>query len=161
MKEKTFLAIKPAAYQRGEAVAVIEMLISKLKEKDPSVRCLSMRVYQPSVKLAEQHYEAHKDKPFFPSLVESFTSGPILGMVWEGNNIVAIAREVMGATDPAKAAEGTIRKKFGRSMEDNIIHGSDTDPGSGEREVNLHFPEAEFSIIADPVAMTRSLIVSV
>jgi len=152
-QEKTFLAVKPTSYARGEAAAVVEMLTKLL----PDAKCLAMKVYTPSKELAGEHYAAHSDKPFFPELVDSFTSGPILGMVWQGDNIVARAREAMGATDPAKAAEGTIRKRLGRSMGDNIIHGSDTDPGSAEREVGLHFPEANWSEIKDPEAKAREL----
>ncbi len=151
--EKTFLAVKPTSYARGEAVAVVEMLTKLL----PDAKCLAMKAYTPSKELAEAHYSAHSAKSFFGELVDSFTAGPVLGMVWEGENIVARAREAMGATDPAKSAEGTIRKRLGRSMSDNIIHGSDTDPGSAEKEVGLHFPEANWANIADPVAKAAEL----
>lgn len=151
--EKTFLAIKPAAYERGDAVGIVEMLSKKLNAK-----CLAMKVYQPSAELAKEHYAALSDKPFFGELVESFSSGPILGMIWEGEDVVAAAREAMGATNPEEAAEGTIRKVFAKSIGDNAIHGSDTEPGSAEREVKLHFPEADFSEIADPVAKAKELV---
>ncbi len=152
-QEKTFLAVKPTSYARGEAVTVVEMLTKLL----PDAKCLAMRAYTPSKELAEAHYAAHSERPFFGELVESFTSGPVLGMVWEGDNIVARAREAMGATNPENAAEGTIRKRLGRSIGDNIIHGSDTDPGSAEREVSLHFPEANWANIADPAAKAAEL----
>ncbi len=152
-QEQTFLAVKPTSYARGESVEVVEMLTKLL----PDAKCLAMKVYTPSKELAGEHYAAHKDKLFFGELVDSFTSGPILGMVWQGDNIVARAREAMGATDPAKAADNTIRKAFGRSMSDNIIHGSDTDPGSAENEVKLHFPEANWAETADPVAKAKEL----
>lgn len=152
-QEKTFLAVKPTSYARGESVTVVEMLTKLL----PDAKCVAMRAYTPSKELAEAHYSAHKEKPFFGELVDSFTSGPVLGMIWEGDNIVARAREAMGATDPAKSVEGTIRKRFGRSMSDNIIHGSDTDPGSADKEVALHFPESNWANIADPVAKAAEL----
>lgn len=155
--QKTFLAIKPNAYKRGQSVAVIEML-SKLL---PDCRCIAMRSYTPTDALAREHYAALSDKPFFPELIESFTAGPILGMVWEGENIVARAREAMGATDPSKATEGTIRNKFGTSINDNIIHGSDTEPGSAEREVAIHFSGAAWTLISDPVLEAKKLTVLV
>ncbi len=152
-QEQTFLAVKPTSYARGESVEVVEMLTKLL----PDAKCLAMSAYAPSKELAEAHYAAHKERPFFGELVESFTAGPILGMVWQGDNIVARAREAMGATDPAKAAEGTIRKRLGRSIGDNIIHGSDTDPGSAEREIGLHFAGSNWAEIADPVAKAKEL----
>jgi nucleoside-diphosphate kinase len=150
--QKTFLAIKPKAMQRGDAVDIVKVL-----EKSLGAECVAMKTYTPSKELAEKHYEALNDKPFFGELIESFTSGPILGMVWQGENVVAKAREVMGATNPADAAEGTIRKLFAKSIGDNAIHGSDTEPGSAQREVEIHFPASDFSPIADPVAEAQKL----
>ena len=151
--QQTFLAIKPEAYSRGDATGIITML-SKLL---PDAKCVAMKSYQPSEALAKEHYAALSDKPFFPELIESFTAGSILGMVWEGTNVVEKAREAMGATDPVAAAEGTIRKQYGKHIGDNAIHGSDTDPGSAEREVKIHFPEGEFNEIADPAGKSREL----
>ncbi len=152
--EKTFLAIKPEAYQRGDSVAIIELLSTLL----PDAKCVAMKVYKPTTELAKEHYAALADKPFFPDLISSFTSGPILGMVWEGQNVVAKARDAMGATNPEQAAEGTIRKKFGKHIGDNAIHGSDTEPGSATREVGIHFPEAKFATIANPAAKAKELV---
>ena len=78
-------------------------------------------------------------------------------MVWEGDNIVARARDAMGATNPADAKEGTIRKNFGKHIGDNAIHGSDTEEGSAAREVKIHFPEAKFSEITNPSAKAKEL----
>ncbi len=152
--QKTFLAVKPQSFARAEAPDVVEMLAKLL----PDAKCLAMSVYRPSKELAEAHYAAHRDKAFFGDLVASFTAGPILGMVWEGEDIIARAREAMGATDPSKAAEHSIRKRFGLSISDNIIHGSDTDPGSAEREIALHFPSGDFSVISNPSARARELV---
>ncbi len=152
--QKTFLAIKPAAFARGESQAIVEMLVKLL----PGATCQAMKVYTPSKELAEAHYAAHSDKPFFQELVGTFSAGPVLGMVWEGENIIARAREAMGATDPSKAAEGTIRKRFGLSIGDNTIHGSDTDPGSAEKELALHFANDKLSPIADPVRRAAELL---
>lgn len=151
--EKTFLAIKPEAFKRGDSQGIVEMLVKLL----PDAQCLAMKVYKPSEELAREHYAALSDKPFFPDLIESFTSGEILGMVWEGENVVARARDAMGATDPAKADDGTIRKVYGKHIGDNAIHGSDTEPGSAAREVKIHFPDANFAVIADPVAKVKEL----
>lgn len=154
--EKTFLAIKPQAVKRSETLAVLEMLIGLL----PEAKCVGMKFYAPTEALAKEHYAALSDKPFFPDLIESFTAGPILGMAWEGENVVAKAREVMGATNPADADEGTIRKKFGKGIEDNAIHGSDTEPGSADRELKIHFSEGNFAEITDPLAKAKELIES-
>lgn len=153
--EKTFLAVKPQAFARKDTVGIVKALVEKLGAK-----CVAMKAYKPSEELAKEHYAALSDKPFFSELVESFTAGPILGMVWEGEGVVAKAREVMGATNPAEAAEGTIRKAFGKEISDNAIHGSDTEPNSAEREVKLHFADANFSEIADPAAEAEKLTAS-
>lgn len=151
--EKTFLAIKPEAFKRGDTAGIIQMLVKKLSD----CKCVAMKVYQPTEGLAKEHYAALSDKPFFGELIQSFTAGPILGMVWEGENIVARARDVMGATNPEEADEGTIRKKYGKHIGDNAIHGSDTEAGSAEREVKIHFPEDNFSEISDPVLKAKEL----
>lgn len=150
--QKTFLAIKPPAMERGDAVEIVKVLENTL-----DAQCLAMKVYTPSKEMAEKHYEALSDKPFFGELIESFTAGPILGMVWQGEDVVAKARETMGATNPEEAKEGTIRKLFAKSIGDNAIHGSDTEPGSAEREVEIHFSGANFAPIADPVAEAQKL----
>lgn len=150
--EKTFLAVKPGAYERGDTVGIVELLVKNLPAK-----CVAMKAYTPSEELAKSHYSAHTEKPFFADLVKSFTSGPVLGMVWEGEGVVAKAREVLGATNPADSDEGTVRKVYGKSIDDNAIHGSDTDPGSADKEIGLHFAEGNFAEIADPVAKAKEL----
>ncbi|MCE2928328.1 MAG: hypothetical protein LW817_01700 [Candidatus Caenarcaniphilales bacterium] len=150
--EKTFLAVKPEAFSRGDAQGIVEML-SKLL---PDAKCLAMKIYQPTEALAKEHYAALSDKPFFPELIKSFTAGKIVGMVWEAENVVARARDAMGATDPSKAADDTIRKVYGKHIGDNAIHGSDTEEGSAAREIQIHFPEANFAQI-DPIATLEAL----
>ncbi|MDD9898658.1 MAG: nucleoside-diphosphate kinase [Candidatus Melainabacteria bacterium] len=150
--QNTFLAIKPDAFKRGDTAGIVKMLVEKLDAK-----CVAMKVYKPTEELAKEHYAALSEKPFFPDLIQSFTAGLILGMVWQGEDVVAKARDAMGATDPEAADEGTIRKKFGKHIGDNAIHGSDTEPGSAERELKIHFPEADFTEIADPVAKCTEL----
>jgi nucleoside-diphosphate kinase len=152
MSQKTFLAVKPESFKRNDTVGIVKMLEEKLDAK-----CLAMKAYTPSKELAEAHYAVHKERPFFGELISSFTSGPILGMVWEGENVIEKARELMGATNPEQAAEGTIRKAFAKSIGDNAIHGSDA-PETAENEIKLHFSEAKFSVIASPSTEAENLI---
>ena len=153
VQERTFLAVKPEAFKRGDTLGIVEML----KEKLTDCNCIAMKCYRPTESLAREHYAALSDKPFFPELIESFTAGNILGMVWEGENVVSRARDAMGATNPEEALEGTIRKKYGKHIGDNAIHGSDTEEGSAAREVQIHFSETQFSVISDPVAKAKEL----
>ena len=97
---------------------------------------------QISDELAEQHYGEHKEKPFFGELVSFITSGPVFAMVWEGENVIATARSMMGATNPSDAQPGTIRGDFGVTVGKNVIHGSDS-PESAKREISLFFKEEE------------------
>lgn len=151
--ERTFLAVKPEAFKRGDTAGIVAMLQKLL----PDCKCLAMKSYKPTQELASEHYAALSDKPFFPELIQSFTAGYILGMVWEGENVVARARDAMGATNPEQAAEGTIRKIYGKHIADNAIHGSDTEPGSAEREIKIHFPATQFTEIKDPVNKAKEL----
>jgi len=134
--EKTFLMVKPDGVQRnfiGEIVARFEKKGFKL---------LGAKLMMIDQSLAEKHYQEHKDKPFFGELVRFITSGPVFAMVWEGENVIRIARDMMGKTNPADAAPGTIRGDFGVSVGMNIIHGSDS-LESAEREIGLFFKEEE------------------
>ncbi len=92
--------------------------------------------------LAEEHYGEHKEKPFFKELVDFITSGPVFAMVWEGENVISTARQMMGATKPAEAAPGTIRGDYGVAVSKNVIHGSDSQE-SAEREIGLFFDQNE------------------
>ena len=150
--QKTFLAIKPDAVKRNDAKAIVELLASKLDAK-----CIAIKAYTPSKEMAEAHYAAHKEKPFFPDLISSFTAGPIVGTVWEGENVIEKARELMGATNPENAAEGTIRKLFAKSIEDNAIHGSDA-PETAEAEIKIHFADASFAEITNPANEVENLL---
>ena len=120
MTERTFSIIKPDATRRnltGKVNAVIE---------DAGLRIVAQRRIRMSRAQAEKFYEIHKERPFFGELVEFMTSGPVVVQVLEGDNAVAKYREVMGATNPAQAADGTIRKLFARSVGENSVHGSDS-----------------------------------
>lgn len=155
MNQKTFLAVKPEAFKRNDAVAIVKML-----EQGLDAKCVSMKVYTPSNELAEAHYAVHSERPFFGELIASFTSGPILGMVWEGEGVIEKARTLMGATNPEEAALGTIRKNFAKSISDNAIHGSDA-AETAENEIKLHFPEAVFSEIISPSSEAEDLVKAV
>jgi nucleoside-diphosphate kinase len=120
MTERTFSIIKPDATERnltGAVNAVIE---------GAGLRIVGQRRIRMSRTQAEQFYEVHKERPFFGELVEFMTSGPVVVQVLEGDNAVARYREVMGATNPAQAAEGTIRKLYARNVGENSVHGSDS-----------------------------------
>ncbi|WP_374658106.1 nucleoside-diphosphate kinase [Phenylobacterium sp.] len=120
MTERTFSIIKPDATKRnltGKVNAVIE---------DAGLRIVAQRRIQMSQAQAEKFYEVHKERPFFGELVEFMTSAPVVVQVLEGENAVAKYREVMGATNPEQAADGTIRKLFALSVGENSVHGSDS-----------------------------------
>lgn len=134
--EKTFVMLKPDAVQRnlsGEIIARLEKRGLKL---------VALKMLQISRELAEQHYAEHVGKPFFQSLVHFITSGPVIAMIWEGQNAVQLVRRMMGSTDPQHADAGTIRGDFALFMGNNVIHGSDS-PGSAEREMGLFFKAGE------------------
>lgn len=134
--QKTFLMVKPDGVQRnliGEIVQTFEKKGFKLA---------GAKLMNISEALAKQHYGEHADKPFFGELVDFITSGPVFAMVWEGENVIKTARQMMGATNPAEAQPGTIRGDYGVTVGKNIIHGSDSE-ASAEREINLFFDEAE------------------
>lgn len=101
---------------------------------------MGLKMLVPPMSLLEQHYAEHKGKGFYPSLTGFMSSSAVVAMVWEGNNVVAIARKMMGATKPLESAPGTIRGDFGCDMGHNVIHGSDS-VESAEREIALWFPE--------------------
>lgn len=134
--ERTFSIIKPDATKRnltGEINAVIEKA---------GLRIVAQKRVLWTKAQAQKFYEEHAERPFYGELVDFMTSGPIVLQVLEGENAIAKYREVMGATDPAEAAEGTIRKSFALSKGENSTHGSDS-PASAEREIALNFRPEE------------------
>lgn len=132
----TLAIIKPDAVAAGNAGRVL----AKLQEVGFTIRGLKM--LRLSDVQAKVFYEVHKERPFYGSLVEFMTSGPVMPVALEGENAVANLREVMGATDVAKAAPGTIRALFGTSIERNAIHGSDS-PENAAIELSFFFSRAE------------------
>lgn len=134
--EQTFSIIKPNAVRKN----AIGPIISKFEKNGLKVSAAKLTIL--TRKKCEEFYAEHKARPFFGELVSFMTSGPVLLMVLSGENAVAKNREIMGATDPAKAAPGTIRKEFGDSMGENAVHGSDS-PTSANREISLFFEKSE------------------
>ena len=118
-KERTFSIIKPDATRRN----LTGKINAKFEEK--GLRIVAQKRIHMTQDMAEQFYGVHKERPFFKDLVTFMTSGPVVVQVLEGENAIAKYREVMGATNPANAAEGTIRKDFAESIEANSVHGSD------------------------------------
>jgi nucleoside-diphosphate kinase len=119
MTERTFSIIKPDAVASGSTGKILQLL-----EAD-GFRIVALKMVQLTLAQAEGFYAVHRERPFFGSLTKFMTEGPIVPMILERENAVAKLREVMGATDPARAAEGTIRKLYAESIERNCIHGSD------------------------------------
>jgi nucleoside-diphosphate kinase len=134
--ERTFSIIKPNAIQKN----VMGEVITRFETK--GLRIAAAKFTRLTREKAEGFYIEHKDRPFFQSLIHFMTSGPVLLMCLEGENAVGLNREIMGATDPAKAAAGTIRKDFADSIEANAVHGSDSTK-SAERELAYFFDKSE------------------
>lgn len=130
--ERTFIAIKPDGVQRN----LIGEVIGRFERK--GFKLVGLKMMQVTRDLAEKHYGEHKGKPFFDGLVSYITSGPIVAMAWEGKNVVASARLMIGATKPQEAAPGTIRGDLAVDIGRNVVHGSDS-PASAERELALFF----------------------
>ena len=134
MSERTLVLIKPDGVRRGLAGDVL----SRIERKGLRIVAMDMRVVRKD--LAETHYAEHAGKPFYGSLVEFITSGPLVAMVVEGPRAIEAFRALAGATDPVKATPGTIRGDYALEVQDNIVHGSDS-PDSAEREIKIFFPD--------------------
>jgi nucleoside-diphosphate kinase len=134
--ERTFSILKPDATERN-LTGAINAIIEKA-----GLRIVAQKRVRITKEQAEQFYSVHKERPFFGELVQFMTSGPVVVQVLQGENAIARYREVMGATDPAKAAEGTIRKVHARSIGENSVHGSDA-PETAVREIAQFFSENE------------------
>jgi len=136
--ERTLTIIKPDAVAKN----AIGRIIARFEEA--TLRVLAARLVHLSAAQAAGFYIVHKDRPFYGSLCAFMTSGPCLPLVLEGDNAIARLRDIMGATDPAKAAAGTIRKDFAASIEANAVHGSDS-PESAAFEIAYFFSAAEIT----------------
>lgn len=135
--ETTFSIIKPNAVKKG----VIGSIIKKFEDQGLKVSAAKLVVLDKAK--CQEFYAEHKERPFFGELVSFMTSGPVMLMALKGENAVMRNREIMGATDPKKAAPGTIRAEFGDNVGENSVHGSDS-AASAQRELGLFFEKSEF-----------------
>jgi nucleoside-diphosphate kinase len=134
--ERTFVAVKPDGVERG----LVGEILQRFERR--GLKLVGLKIMNVSPKLAEEHYGEHKGKPFFDGLVKHITSGPIVAMVWEGKNAVALARSTIGATNPVDATLGSIRGDLSVDIGRNIVHGSDS-PTNAIRETNIFFAPEE------------------
>jgi nucleoside-diphosphate kinase len=134
--ERTLSIIKPDGVEKN----IIGKIVDRFESN--GLRIAGMKMLKLSAEEAGKFYEVHRERPFFQELVEYMTSGPVVVMVLEGENAVAKNRELMGATDPKKAAPGTIRADFAESIEANVVHGSDS-LENAEREIRFFFADRE------------------
>ena len=134
--ERTFGMIKPDAVANGHVGDILNVI------RDNGLRIVGLKLRRIAKHEAEAFYAVHKSRPFYGSLVSFMSEGPVLTLVLERENAIAKWREVMGATNPANAAEGTIRKKFAESIERNAVHGSDA-PETAAQEIPFFFCTAE------------------
>ncbi|MEM9772199.1 MAG: nucleoside-diphosphate kinase [Cyanobacteria bacterium P01_D01_bin.73] len=136
--ERTFIAIKPDAVQRG----LIGQIIQRFESK--GFKLVGLKLMNVSKELAEAHYGEHKERPFFGGLVSFLTSSPVVAMVWEGDGVVKSARKIIGATNPLDSEPGTVRGDFGVSIGRNLIHGSDA-VETAQKEIALWFKAEELA----------------
>jgi nucleoside-diphosphate kinase len=134
--QRTLVLLKPDAVQRR----LVGEIISRFERK--GLRLVGLKMLQPDRGLAERHYAVHSGKPFYESLLAFLTSGPVIAMVWEGRDAVSVTRLLMGVTDGARSAPGTIRGDFGLSVQNNLIHGSDS-VENAQAEIALWFRPEE------------------
>jgi len=133
-REQTFVMVKPDGVQRG----LVGEIVARFERK--GLKLVAAKLVQVSKELAEAHYAEHRERPFFGELVQFITSSPVFAMILEGENAIAVVRAMMGKTNPADAAPGTIRGDLGLTIGMNVVHGSDS-PESAKREIELWFPE--------------------
>lgn len=130
--DRTLILVKPDAFARG----LTGEIISRFERK--GLQLAAMQLMTLDDETAKRHYAEHEGKPFFEGLVEFITSGPLVAMIVEGTDAVAAGRQIIGATDPLKAAPGSIRADYATVMSRNLVHGSDS-PESAEREIAIYF----------------------
>ncbi len=141
--QRTFVMVKPDGVGRGLTGTVIARLERR------GLRLVGMKLLQIPPELAAKHYAAHQAKPFYPGLIRFITSGPVVAMVWEGDDAISQVRTMMGPTDPGKAPPGTIRGDFALTIDCNVIHGSDG-PDAAASEIALYFSAAELVSVPRP-----------
>lgn len=136
MTEQSFVMVKPDGVQRG----LVGEIVRRIERKGFSLR--AMKLMQINASNAEKHYAEHAGKGFFQDLIEFITSGPVVAMVWEGEEAIATIRKLMGSTNPREASPGTIRGDLALATNFNLIHGSDS-PQAAQREIALFFDSDE------------------
>src|ERR1700749_3183362 len=136
MSNRTFTMIKPDAFSKGHSGAIIDKILKS------GFRLVALKLTRLSKEKAGEFYAVHKERPFYGELVDYMSSGPIVAAILEKNNAVADFRTLIGATDPTKADEGTIRKLFAKSIAANAVHGSDSDENAAN-EANFFFSGLE------------------
>ena len=134
--ERTFIAIKPDAVNRG----FVGEIITRFEKR--GFKLVGMKLLTPTLEQAQKHYKEHEGKPFYNYLINFIMESPIVAMVLEGVNIIDVSRKMMGSTDPQNATPGTIRFDFGQIKECNVIHGSDS-LESAKREIAIYFKPEE------------------
>lgn len=134
--EKTLVLIKPDAFDKHYSGDIIK------RYEQEGFRIVAMKLLKMDERLASIHYAEHIGRPYYQDLVGFMTSGPLIAMVLEGEDVIARVREINGKTNPAEAAEGTIRKQFAASGRRNAVHASDS-PASAKREISIFFSECE------------------
>jgi nucleoside-diphosphate kinase len=134
--ERTLVLVKPDAMERNLGGAILARL------EAAGLKIIALKMLRVDETLANRHYAVHAGKPFFKDLIAYITSYPIIAAVFEGQDAVAVARKTMGATDPKKAEQGTIRRDFGLDLQRNAVHGSDS-AENGEKEIALYFQKSD------------------
>ncbi len=134
--ERTFVMVKPDAFQRG----LVGEIVGRLEDR--GLKLVAMKLLTPTQEQGEAHYAEHEDKGFYDDLVEFITSGPAVPMVVEGEDAISVVRDMIGATDPKEAAPGTIRGDYALDIGRNCVHAADS-PESAEREIDIYFDEDE------------------
>ena len=137
--EKTLIILKPNSVRKNVIGAILK------KFEDGGLSIAAARLQRLTAETCGVFYQEHQGKPFYDGLVEFMTSGPVLLLVLAGDNAIATARGIMGATDPSKAEPGTIRAEFADSMTENAVHGSDS-PASAEREIGIFFEDGQICV---------------
>jgi nucleoside-diphosphate kinase len=130
--EQTLILLKPDCVHRR----LVGTIMQRFEQK--GLRLAALKLVRASRELAEKHYAVHKGKPFYESLLKFIVSGPTVAMVWEGNEAVKVARNLIGETDGTKASPGTIRGDFAITLQNNLVHGSDS-PENAKMEIGLWF----------------------
>jgi nucleoside-diphosphate kinase len=132
--ERSFVMVKPDGVKRGLVGEVIQRIERR------GLTLVELQLVRPGRDVAEEHYEAHRDKPFFTGVVDFITSGPVVAMVVEGEAAVTAIRQMVGATRPLEAAPGSLRADFALDVQENLVHASDS-PETAEKEITLWFGE--------------------